>query len=105
VREQPTELPEPFSSRRVGLLKAHADEVLDIRTRARGVWLEMLGREVQLLVMDGFSPALAQIAAKNNLALRRQELDSEVEENLVRLRDELTRKLQRVVEDWEDEQT
>ncbi len=104
MSEQPIELPESFSNRRVELLRQHADDVLEIRTRARQVWLEMLGREVQLLVMDGFSPALAQIASKNNLALRRLELDAELDEALNRMRDELTRRLQRVVEDWEDAQ-
>src|SRR5262245_8684535 len=96
------ELPEPFHRRRVQLLKGHAEAVLEVRARARQAWLEMLGREVELLVMDGFSPALAQVAGKNNLALRRQELDDELDAELDRLREELRGRLLRLAEDLED---
>ncbi len=53
-------------------------------------------------MLDGFSPALAQIAGKNNLALRRQELDAELDEALERMGQELKGKLRRRLEDWED---
>jgi len=45
----------------------------------------MLGREVQLLVFDGFSPRLAEVAGTNNLAVRRKELEEEVITELARL--------------------
>src|ERR1700722_292179 len=92
-----------FVIERARLVKEHGDAVADVRTRERKVWLEMLGREVQLLVMDGFSPPLAQVAANNNLALRRKELDEEVLSELARLQAELNRKLERLAEDEEDE--
>ncbi len=97
-------LPEQVSRERIRLLSEHADAVLDVRTRHRGAWLEMLGREVQLLVMDGFSPRLAQVAAKNNLGLRKRELDEELIVELCRLKDDLRKKVGRVIEDWEDQQ-
>src|SRR6267143_1294683 len=82
-------LPDEVARKRIDLLRVHADAVLDVRNRHRGAWLEMLGRAVQLLVMDGFSPPLAQVAARNNLGLRKRELDDELVEELCRLKNVL----------------
>ena len=67
----------------------------------RRTWEEILCREVQLLVFDGFSPRLAQQAAANNLALRKLALDDEVITELVRLQTSLRTRLELLTEDAE----
>lgn len=96
-------LPETVARRRVELLREHADAVIALRDTARRVWEEMLAREVRTMVMDGMGPRTAEAAARANLAIRKQELDAEVEENLDRLSARLQRKMERLMEDAEDE--
>lgn len=62
----------------------------------------MIGHEVHILVFDGFSPRLAEQAAKNNLGVRKQNLDAELSAEVLRLSDELRKRLSRLVEDLED---
>jgi hypothetical protein len=92
------------SRKRAALLQRHADRVLDLRHRAAQPWEEMLAREVQLLVLDGLSPRLADQAARTNLALRKRDLDAELEEALGREREALRQALQRLDEEREDEE-
>lgn len=64
----------------------------------------MLAREVRVLAMDGFSPRLAEVAARNNLAMQFAELNAEVGAELGRLQDEFHRKVARLVEELQDDQ-
>ena len=106
----PLDLPGPstvsgsveYVLRRVQLQEEHAAAVLDLRTRERQVWQEMLEREVQQGVLDGLLPRQARQAAENNLALRRKDLDKEVQAELERLDGILQRKLTVLVEELED---
>jgi hypothetical protein len=63
---------------------------------------EMIASEVRINAIDGMSPRLAEIAAKNNLAVRLRDLDDELLTELGRLQGELRRKLVRLLEDLED---
>lgn len=94
-----------FVVKRTALLKAHADAVLEVRDREAQVRHDMIAREVRIMVMDGLSPRLAEIAARNNLAVRLRELDDELAAELSRLRSELRRRLQRLLEELEDERS
>src|SRR4051794_31824267 len=85
------------------LLSLHADEVLRLRDLYRAVWEEMLGREVRVMVQHGPAPRTAEAAARANLAVRKQDLDAELEEGLQLLSGELQRKPQRLLEDVEDD--
>ncbi len=96
-------LPEQIAAGRIRLLSEHADAVLALRDLHRAVWNEILGREVRIMMLDGLSPRLAEAAATNNLAVRRQELDAELEEALEREKETLVRRVRRLVEDAEDE--
>jgi hypothetical protein len=96
-------LPEHIAAKRITLLSAHANEVLRLRDLHRAVWEGMLGREVRVMVMDGLAPRTAEAAARANLAVRKQELDAELEEGLQRLSGELQRRPQRMLEDAEDD--
>jgi hypothetical protein len=53
------------------------------------------------MIFDGMSPRLAEQAAKNNLALRKIDLDAELQEALDRDRLALDRRLVRLLEDAE----
>ena len=92
-----------FVIRRTALLKGHADAVLEVRDRAARVRCAMIAREVRIMVTDGLSPRLAEFAARNNLVLRLRDLDGELVGELDRLRAELRRRLQRLLEDLEEE--
>ncbi len=96
-------LPETIAAGRIRLLTEHADAVLALRDTHRRVWNEILSREVRVMVLDGLSPRLGAIAATNNLAVRRQDLDAELEEAMDREKETLLRKVRRLVEDAEDE--
>jgi hypothetical protein len=91
-----------FVLRRTALLKEHADAVLDVRDRAARVRLEMIAHEVRIMVMDGLSPRLAEIAATNNLAVRLRDLDNELLAELGRLQGHLRRRLALLLEELED---
>jgi hypothetical protein len=86
-------------------LTAHADAVSEVRDRHRRCKLEMIAHEVRIMAFDVFSPRLAEVAAKNNLAVRLKDLDAEPEAELKRLQVELQRKLQRPLENLEDSTT
>lgn len=105
MADEPTPIgPEiKFVLRRTALVKAHADAVLEVRDRAARVRCEMIAHEVRLMVMDGLAPRLAEIAAKNNLALRLRDLDEELVTELGRLQGELRRRLKRLLEELKDE--
>lgn len=64
--------------KKAGCLKRYVDEVSDLRDRARRVWDEMLGHEVRVMVMGGLPPMVAARAARNNLAVRKADLDREL---------------------------
>lgn len=91
-----------FVIRRTVLLKEHADAVLEVRERAARVRLEMIAREVRIMVMDGLSPRLAEIAARNNLALRMRELDDELAAEQNKLQGQLRRRLDLLLEELQD---
>jgi len=91
-----------YEEKRERLLEEHGREVLEIRETAHRAWEEMLGREMELLTFDGFSPQVARQAAVNNLGVRKAELEAELERELNRLRDELRRKMQRIAEELSD---
>ena len=59
--------------------------------------------EVQIGVMDGMSPRLAEQAAANNLALRKQALDEEVITELARLQARLQAAQARLAQDEADD--
>jgi hypothetical protein len=105
MRDEPTPIgPEiAFVIRRTVLLKEHADAVHEVRDRAARVWLEVIAHEVRIMVLDGLSPRLAEIAAKNNLALRLRDLDDELLGELDRLQEQLRRRFTLVLEELEDE--
>jgi hypothetical protein len=86
-------------------LKEHTDAVLDLQDRARRAWEGVLGRETRLNAMDGMSPRLAHVAAQGNLALRRKELDAEVEAEVARLEGVHRARLARLLEGLEDGST
>ena len=75
--------------------------MLEVLDRAARVRLEMIAREVRVNAMDGFSPRLAEVAAKNNLAMRLRNLDDEVLTELARLQGELRRRLEKLQEELE----
>jgi hypothetical protein len=60
----------------------------------RRVRIELIAHEVRVLAMDGFSPRLAEVAAKNNLAMRLADLDAELAAELSRLQDKFHRKVE-----------
>lgn len=97
-------LPEHIAQARVRLLAEHADAVLEIRDRHRRAWEEMVGREVRILAFDGMPPRAAEQAARNNLGVRKRELDAELAAEIARLQEQLSRRLRRLIEDAEDEQ-
>src|SRR3954447_6040222 len=103
MRDEPAPIgPEiAFVLRRTALLKGHADAVLEVRDRAAQVRREMIAHEVRIMVMDGLSPRLAEIAAKNNLAVRLHELDDELIAELGRLQGQLRRRLTLLLEELE----
>ena len=79
-----------------------AQEVRERDARVR-VRVEMIAREVRVRAMDGFSPRLAEVAAKNNLAVRLTELDEEHSAKLGRRHGECHRKIGRLLEELQDE--
>ena len=91
-----------FVVRRSLLIHDHVAAAQEVRERAARVRVEMIAREVRVLAMDGFSPRLAEVAAKNNLAVRFAELNAEVHAELGRLQDEFHRRVGRLLEDPED---
>ena len=95
-------LPPEIAAKRIQFLKEHADEVLALKQLAKDAWDGMLAREMRVMLFDGMSPRLAEQAAKNNLGVRKAELDAELEEALQRESDRLTRRVQRLLEDLED---
>ena len=102
------ELPKPLGPsvelvvKRTAILKEHCDAVLDFRYRALRAREEMIAHEVRILVFDGFSPKLAEVAAKNNLGVRLLDLHLELEAALTRMQNELREKMQRLQEEAED---
>src|SRR5439155_19978048 len=96
-------LSEHVARERARLLQDHGDAVRDIQERARNAWEEMLGQEMTMLLLWGLEERGAELAAKNNLAMRKAGLDDELLTELARLQTELTRKVKRLVEDPEDE--
>jgi hypothetical protein len=94
-----------FVIKRTALLKAHADAVLEVRDRAARVRCEMIAHEVRIMAMDGLSPRLAEVAARNNLAVRLRDLDNELVSELSRLQEQLRRRLSLLLEELEDERS
>lgn len=92
-----------FAVKKAGHLKRYMDEVSDLRERARRVWEEMLGHEVRVMVMDGMPPRNAEQAARNNLAIRKADLDKELEGAIERERDTFHRRIRRLLEELDDE--
>lgn len=84
------------------LLREHADAVIELRDRHQRCREEMIARETRINAMDGMPPALAEVAAMNNLAVRLRDLDDELAAELGRLQGNLRRKLARLAEDLED---
>jgi hypothetical protein len=85
------------------LLREHQRAVSEIRERARHVWEEMLGEEITMLLLWGLEERVADLAARNNLAVRKRELDDELLTELARLQGELTRRIHHLVEESEAE--
>jgi len=50
------------------------------------------------MVMAGLGPRIAEAAARTNLAIRKLDLDAELEKGLKRLSGDLQRKMQRLME-------
>jgi hypothetical protein len=96
-------LPEDVARRRLQHLSEHADAVHYYTELHRKAWEELLGNEVRLMVFDGLSPRLAEVAAKNNLAVLKKELDAELEEALEQERQTLLRKLKTLLVESEGE--
>ena len=84
------------------MLHEHVAAAQEVRERAARVRVEMIAREVRVLAIDGFSPRLAEVAAKHNLALRFADLDVEVHAELGRLQDELYRRIARLLDSLEN---
>jgi hypothetical protein len=64
--------------RRTVLPREHAADIQDVQARAARVREGMIAHETRINAMDGMSPRLAEIAAKNNLTVRLRGLDDEV---------------------------
>ncbi|HKI38285.1 MAG TPA: hypothetical protein VKA46_40930 [Gemmataceae bacterium] len=94
--------PDRIARERIRILREHANAVLEVRERAKRAFEELLAREVELLVFDGFSPRLAEQAARNNLALRTKAIEAELHDMLALYQDALRRRMQRLAEDVED---
>jgi hypothetical protein len=76
--------------------------VLEVRGRAARARAEMIAREVRVNAIDGLSPWLSEIAARNNLAVRLRKLNNELLTELGRLQGTLWRKLERLLKNPED---
>ena len=79
------------------------DGARDIRARHLRCWQQMVGQEVRLLVIGGLSPKTAEQAAKNNLAVRKCEIDAELEAELQRLIGQLGRRLLNLLDEEDDQ--
>jgi hypothetical protein len=88
---------------RVRILKQHADEILELRDRAKRVLNELLAHEVRVMTMDGMPPRAAEQAARGNLAIRFRDLQAELEEMLAYHGERLRERLERLREDAEEE--
>jgi len=91
-----------YAGERVRFLKDHADSVIEVRDRHKRAWREMVDQELRHLLFDGFSPRVAEQAGKNNLGVRKAELDAELEQELERLQEVLRRRLEQLAEDADD---
>jgi hypothetical protein len=92
----------PDPSPRVKILKEHADAVLEVKRRAKRVFGELILREMDYLVMCGFTKEQAYLPAVNNLGMRKLAIQGELLAELGRLQGVMRRKLERLAEDEED---
>jgi hypothetical protein len=96
-------LPASLARERERLLRNHEMAVVEVRERAHRAWQEMLSREVTMVLLSGIAERVADLAAKNNLAVRKRELDDELHTELARLQEELTRRVRHLIEGKDDE--
>jgi hypothetical protein len=98
-------LPEQIAAKRIQYLREHADEVLSLRQTAAWAWQRVLAHEVGIMMFDDFSPRIAEQAAITNLGVRKEELAVELEAALQYHSDRLAKRMQRLMEELEDEAT
>jgi hypothetical protein len=85
------------------IIKEAVDGEAEVRGQAAAAPEEMMGCGVRARVMEGFSPRLAEAAARNNLALRLRAPDEELVTTRARIqgvaRQRLARRLVELEED------
>lgn len=90
-----------FVIRRALTQRQYLDDKQEVQERAARVRVKLIAREVRILAMDGFSPRLSEMVARNSLAVRFAELDEAVAAELGRLQEECHRKIGRLLENLE----
>lgn len=81
-------------------ITADRDKQMRAARRFAGLtYHKMLSREERSLLRGGFRSSVARVAAENNLALRRLELEDELLTELARIQTEAREKLERLLEE------
>jgi hypothetical protein len=86
-----------MSRQRADLLREHAEAVLKAESQHRLAWNALLDPEMHPMVRDGMPPHIAELAATNNLAVKKENFDLCLMLELLGLQRDLRKKLRQLV--------
>ncbi len=96
------ELPHELALLRADLVRQADEDLAELKERAVRAYGEIVLHEIEMLFIAGFPREKCFVPAYNNTAMRRQEIQEELLQNVGRIQGSLRRRLELLIEEAED---